>query len=178
MTLFVLYVLALLDGLLCGARVSMGRCAVIAKRAYYIRAQLRGVIGAQIISTISLVALILVALLSARRAALHIDLEAAAERMLWVFIPYAILVVGNILLRLIPSTDIRSATSVMMLGPLTAIRPLIMIVGVSYGIWSSKFWETRLLGLFVLSLMLGLEFALNRLAANQQSREIALLVGN
>jgi len=176
MTLFVLYILALLDGLLCGARVSMGRSAVIAKRAYYVRAQLRGMLGAQIVSTISLVALILVALTSAHLAALRADLEAAAERMLWIFIPYAILVIGNILLRLVPSTDIRSATSVMMLGPLTAIRPLVMIVGVFYGIWSSALWETRALGLFVLTLMLGLEFVLNRVAARKQSRELAQLV--
>jgi len=96
--------------------------------------------------------------------------------MLWIFIPYAILVIGNILLRLVPSTDIRSATSVMMLGPLTAIRPLVMIVGVFYGIWSSALWETRALGLFVLTLMLGLEFVLNRVAARKQSRELAQLV--
>ena len=172
MTLFVLYVLALLDGLLCGARVAMGRSAVIAKHRYYVRAQLRGAIGAQIISTISLAALILAELWSTHREALHADLEAAAGRMLSVFVPYAALVVGNILLRLIPSTDVRSATSVMMLGPLTALRPAVMIIGVFYGIWSTALWETRLLGLFVLALMLGLEFVLNARAALAQAREI------
>ena len=176
MTLFVLYVLVLLDGLLCGARVSMGRSAVIAKQSYYLRAQLRGLIGAQIISTIALGALILVAATSPNRSALRGDLEAAAERMLWIFLPYAALVLGNILVRLVPSTDIRSATSVMMLGPLTAIRPLAMIVGVLYGIVRSALWETRLLGLFVLFLMLGLEFVLNQIAARKQSRELDLLL--
>jgi SAM-dependent methyltransferase len=178
MTLFVLYVLALLDGLLCGARVSMGRSAVIAKRSYYVRAQLRGLVGAQIVSTIALVALILVAATSSHRIALRSDLEAAATRMLRFFVPYAALVLGNILLRLVPSTDIRSATSVMMLGPLTAIRPLVMIAGVAYKIWHSVLWDTRVLGLFVLALMLGLEFVLNRQAAHRQSRELALLVGS
>lgn len=172
MTLLVLYVLALLDGLLCGARVSMGRSAVIAKRRYYLRAQLRGLVGAEITATIALAALLFVQLLSAHRRALRGDLEAAAERMLWVFLPYAALVLGNILLRLVPSTDIRSATSVMMLGPLTAIRPLVMIAGVLYGIWSSTLWETRLLGLFILGLMLGLEYFLNRVTAREQSREL------
>ena len=32
MTFLILYLLALLDGLLCGGRVSMGRCALIHKR--------------------------------------------------------------------------------------------------------------------------------------------------
>jgi hypothetical protein len=176
MTLFVLYVLALLDGLLCGARVSMGRSAVIAKRRYYLRAQLRGLVGAQIIATIALAALLLVARLSAHRAALRADLQAAAGHMLWVFLPYAALVLGNILLRLVPSTDIRSATSVMMLGPLTAIRPIVMIAGVLYGIWSSMLWETRLLGVFILGLMLGLEYFLNRVTAREQSRELDRLL--
>jgi hypothetical protein len=106
------------------------------------------------------------------RAGLRTDLEAAAERMLWIFLPYAALVIGNILLRLIPSTDIRSATSVMMLGPLTAIRPLVMATGVLYGISASRLWETRTLGLLILALMLSLEFALNLRAAREQRREI------
>jgi hypothetical protein len=171
-TLLLLYVLALLDGLLCGARVSMGRSALIAKRRYYLRAQIHGLIGAQIVSTIALAALLLVALSSPNRLVLRAGLQAAAGRMLWIFLPYAALVIGNILLRMVPSTDIRSATSVMMLGPLTAIRPLVMIAGVLYGIWPSALWETRMLGLFILGLMLGLEHVLNRRAAREQSRQL------
>ena len=178
MTLLLLYVLALLDGSLCGARVSMGRSAMIAKRRYYLRAQIRGIIGAQIVSTIALAALLLVALASPNRPALRADLQAAAGCMLWIFLPYAALVLGNILLRLLPSTDIRSATSVMMLGPLTAIRPVVMIVGVFYGIWSSTLWETRLLGLFILGLMLGLESALNRQAAREQSMQLDTILSS
>jgi len=176
MTLLLLYVLALLDGLLCGARVAMGRSAVIRKRVYYVRAQVKGLIGAQIVSTIALAALVVVYLASAHRGELRADLEGAAGRMLWVFLPYAALVLGNILLRLVPSTDIRSATSVMMLGPLTAIRPLVMIAGVLYGISGSALWETRILGLFILTLMLSLELALNFFAARQQAREVSALV--
>jgi hypothetical protein len=174
--LLLLYGLALLDGLLCGARVSMGRSAVIRKRSYYVRAQFRGLIGAQMVSTIALAALMLVWTATSHRTELRADLEAAAGGMLWVFVPYAVLVVGNILVRLVPSTDIRSATSVLMLGPLTAIRPLVMVAGVTYGIASSALWETRLLGIFVLGLMLGLEFVLNVRAAREQRREIDGLV--
>jgi L-asparagine transporter-like permease len=176
LTLLALYLLALLDGLLCGLRASMGRCAVIRKNGYYGRAAFRGVAGAQIISTLALAALLVVAATSSNRAVVRADLEGTASRMLWVFVPYAVLVVSNLALRLVPSNDIRSATSVFMLGPLTAIRPLVMIAGVLYGVYSSRLLETRILGLFVLLLMLSLEFALNRRADRRQEREIRALI--
>ena len=176
MTLFALYLLALLDGLLCGARVSMGRCALIYKRRYYLRAALQGLIGAQVISTIALPALLLAVRLSGNRGELREDLEAAAGRMLWIFVPYAIAVLGSLTLRLIPSTDLRSATSVFALGPLSAIRSLVMIAGVVYGVAPARLVETQLLGAFVLLLMLSLEYVLNFLAARAQTRQISQLL--
>jgi len=175
-TLLLLYLLALLDGLLCGLRTSMGRCAFIRKRSYYTREALRGMAGAQVASMLALGALLLMRAFSWHREVLRADLEFAAGRMLWVFLPYAALVLFNLALRLVPSTDIRSATSVFMLGPLTAIRPVVMIVGVLYGIFTSKLLGTRLLGGFVLALMLFLEFALNRRAARAQAIQIHQLV--
>lgn len=177
MKLLALYILALLDGLLCGLRSSMGRCPLIRKGSHYTRALVRGVIGAQIISTLALIALAATAALSSRRAALRGDLEEAAGRMLWVFVPYAALVIFNLALRLIPSVDVRSLTSVVMLGPLTAIRPLVMTAGVLYGIFASRMIETWVLGLFVLVLMLSLEFALNWKAEREQRVQIRDAVG-
>jgi hypothetical protein len=175
-TLLVLYLLALLDGLLCGLRTSMGRCPLIRKRGYYVRALVRGIVAAQVVAVLALAALVLTGALSSHRDALRADLESAAERMLRIFLPYAALVLLNLALRLLPSTDIRSATSVFMLGPLTAIRPLVMIVGVLYGLSTSRLLETRLLGLFILALMLSLEFSLNRRAARAQAVQIRTLV--
>jgi L-asparagine transporter-like permease len=176
LTLFVLYLLALLDGLLCGLRTSMGRCPLIRKRAYYIRAALRGIAGAQIISTLALLALLLTAALSPQWNSLRSDLLLASARMLWIFLPYSTVVLANLALRLVPSADIRSATSVFMLGPLTAIRPLVMIAGVLYGISASHLVRTKLLGLFILALMLALEFVLNRRAARIQTLQIRQLI--
>jgi hypothetical protein len=176
MTLLILYLLALLDGLLCGLRTSMGRSALIRKRGYYTRAAIGGIVGAQIVSTLALAALIVAAVVSPERAVLRLDLEGAAGRMLWIFLPYAGLVLFNLGLRLLPSIDIRSATSVFMLGPLTAVRPLIMIVGVLCGLSGSRLLETRVLGLFILAMMLSLEFTLNRRAARTQSDLIRQLV--
>jgi hypothetical protein len=175
-TLLTLYLLALLDGLLCGLRTSMGRCALIRKRGYYTRAALRGIAGAQVASMLALVALLLTRVFSAHHDVLRADLDSTAGRMLRIFLPYAALVLLNLALRLVPSVDIRSATSVFMLGPLTAIRPLIMIAGVLYGISASKLFETRMLGAFVMVLMLFLEFALNRRAARAQAIQIRQFV--
>jgi hypothetical protein len=123
---------------------------------------------------LALIALLLTAAFSQHRDALGADLEVTATHMLRIFLPYAALVLFNLALRLLPSTDIRSATSVFMLGPLTAIRPLIMVAGILYGISASRLLATRLLALFILALMLSLEFALNRRAARAQSRRIRL----
>jgi hypothetical protein len=178
MTLFVLYLLAGLDGLLCGCRAEFGRCPLIHKMPFYFRAVFRGLIAAQFASFISLLTLLIVLRLSSHPALLRADLESAAGRMLWVFVPYALAVISTIALRLIPSVDIRSATSVVALGPLTAIRPFLMIAGVLYGIWHSQLLETRVLGLFVLAAMLFLELTLNLLASRRQLHEIAVIVGS
>ena len=176
MTLLLLYLLALLDGVLCGLRTSMGRNARIGKLWYYTWATVRGLAGAQIVSTLALGGLLLVAVTSPNSHELRMDLEESAGRMLRIFLPYAAFVVGSLTLRAIPSTDIRSASSVMLLGPLTAVRPLVMIAGVLYGVFGSRLGETRGLGLLILVLMLSLEFALNRRMARIQAKQIAKLI--
>ena len=176
MTLFTLYLLASLDGLLCGCRAFMGRCPLIHTRTYYLRALWQGLLAAQLASLVSLILLFLVVAFSPHRRELRADLESTAGRMLWVFLPYSATVLVSLAFRLVPSTDVRSATSVFALGPLTAIRPLITIVGVLTGISASHLGETRALGLFVLALMLSLESSLNYLAARRQSLLIQTLV--
>lgn len=125
---------------------------------------------------IALAGLLLTSAFTLRRDALRADLESAAGHMLLVFLPYAALVLFSLTLRLIPSTDVRSATSVLMLGPLTAVRPLVMIAGVVYGISAGNLLETRLLGSFILALMLFLEFVLNRRAGRAQAIQIRQLI--
>lgn len=178
MTLLVLFLLASLDGALCGCRTSMGRCPLINKRSFYVRGVWRGIFAAQIASWLSLFVLFAVFYLSPDKALLRQDLETAAGRMLYIFVPYAALVLANLALRLVPSTDLRSATSVFFLGPLTALRPFVMILGVTYGIYRAQLHTTIFLGLFVLSLMLSLDFVLNRYNSREQHTQICLLLPN
>ena len=172
MTLLVLYFLASLDGLLCGCRTSMGRCPLIRTRSYYMRTLVRGLLAAQAASLLGLLSLFLVLRFSSHSIALRADLESSAGRMLLIFLPYAAIVLLSLSLRFVPSIDLRSATSVFALGPLTAVRPVIMIVGVLAGIYSSLFWQTRILGVIVLLLMFSIEVVLNYFAARKQAAEI------
>jgi hypothetical protein len=52
------------------------------------------------------------------------------------------------MLRVIPSPNLRSATSVFALGPLSATRSLVMIVSKVYGVAPSRLVETKLSGAF------------------------------
>ena len=170
MSLAALYVLATLDGMLCGFRVAAGRCALIDKHVYYRRAMLRGMMWAQGASVLAALALAVVWAFAPDRPGLIDDLSEAAHRMLWVFVPYAVIVVGALIVRAVPSTDVRSATSVMILGPMTGLRPFVTIAGVIYGILPATRWETRLLGVFVLALMMALEPLLNRLEESNPTK--------
>src|SRR5215470_4315947 len=176
MTLLALYLLATMDGAFCGFRTCMGRQPLIYKTRYYVKGVLRGILASQIASWLSLLALLAAMGLSSDRTLLRSDLEAAAARMLLVFLPYAALVVSNVMLRLVPSTDLRSATSVVFLGPLTFLRPFVMIAGVLFGIWQAQLHATIFLGLFVLILMLSIEFLLNFHNRRVQERQISRLV--
>ncbi|ABF43741.1 hypothetical protein Acid345_4742 [Candidatus Koribacter versatilis Ellin345] len=153
MILVALYVLATTDGTLCGIRSGAGRSSLIHKRRYYVDGMLYGAFLAQIASAISGLALFATWRLTTERAALALDLVGAAQRMLWVLVPYAIVIFASFLVRWIPSTDIRSATSVMIFGPMTAIRPVIAVASVTYGIIPAHLWSVRALGVFILALM-------------------------
>lgn len=176
MILFVLYLLALLDGILCGYRSATGRCALIYTRSFHARAMLRGFIVVQAASAISLSALWITIYFRRDRTLLVSDLEQAGGRMVLVFVVYAALVLFNLGLRLIPSVDIRSSTSVLALGPLTALRPFIMIAGTVYGIAASNLMATKLLGSFVLAWMLGTEWFLDRMHDRIQRQELQALI--
>jgi hypothetical protein len=123
-----------------------------------------------VISTIALPALLLAVRFSGHRGELRADLEAAAGRVLWIFVLYAIAVVGSLMLRVIPSTDLRSATSV---RAGTALRNSFVgddCVGVVYGVAPSRLVETKSSAAYVLPLMLALEIVLNSLAARRPGR--------
>jgi hypothetical protein len=167
MSLLVLYILATLDGAFCGYRAAAGRSALIAKRRYYRHALLRGASVVQGAIALASVLLTCLVALSPGREDLISDFQAASRRMLTVYLPYAAIVLIAIAIRILPSVDFRSATSVFVLGPMTALRPLVAIAGVLYGILPAHRVTTRLIGIMVLAMMFAVQVSLDRIAARE-----------
>ena len=160
MILAALYLLAAVDGALCGHRSASRRSATLDKHAIR-QAMLRGTLWAQIGAVLAVGAGALVWKLAPVRAGLVSDLQLAALRMLAVFGPFAAAALVLILTRESDSTTPTLA------GRLAALRPLAAAAAVAYGIIPASRWESRALGVLVLALMLALEPLLDRIAGLQ-----------
>ena len=163
MILLVLWFLASVDAAFIGYREAAGRSALINKRAYYRNAMTRGALFGQIAVAIAAITIALLILLSPQPAMLIDDLHKAGSRMLIVYIPYALFIFLAVVLRAIPSVDLQSIASVLIFGPFTFIRPIVVVAGVVWGFLAAPGIATLLLGLLILSLMLTLGWIIERL---------------
>jgi L-asparagine transporter-like permease len=165
MTIFLLWLLATVDSTFIGYRDAAGRSALIEKRAYFRRAMIRGAFAGQV--AVAIVGLAAVAMLATtpQPATLFDTFEQVASRMLIVYAPYALIITITFFIRAIPSVDIRSITSVLVFGPFTLIRPLIVLAGAIWGLLAAPTIPVALLMGLIVSLMLGMEYILDRLRA-------------
>jgi hypothetical protein len=163
MIALLLWLLATIDAAFIGYREAAGRNALIDKSAYYRRAMLRGALFGQVAAAIIAVVIACLILISDEPSALIRELERAGLRMLTVYIPYAIIIFLAFAVRAFPSVDIRSITSVLIFGPFTLIRPLVVVAGVAAGILASPRFATLLVGLLILALIFSLELLLGKL---------------
>src|SRR5258708_16703451 len=125
-----LYALATVDGALVGYRVASGRSALVDKGSYYWRSILRGALLVQPAIGVAVFVAVLLLLVASDSGRLTLELVGMCQRMLQVYVPYAVVVLVMVALRAVPSTDLRVATSVTVLGPATALRPYVMVAGV------------------------------------------------
>lgn len=160
-----LWLLATVDSAFIGYREAAGRNALIEKGAYFRRALVRGALFGQvavlIVGVVSAIALVT----SNDAAALFSKFEIVGARMLTVYIPYALILLITFCIRAVPSVDIRSITSVLIFGPFTFIRPLIVIAGAVWGVLAAPDAITIAITVLIVILMLGLEYALSGLRA-------------
>ena len=165
MSIVLLWLLATVDSAFIGYREAAGRSALIDKRDYYRNALIRGALFGQI--AVALVGLAALAMLAAspQPAALLETFEQVATRMLIVYVPYALIITITFFIRAIPSVDIRSITSVLVFGPLTLVRPLVVLAGAIWGLLAAPATGILLLVALIVILMLGMEYALGRLRA-------------
>jgi hypothetical protein len=165
MTILLLWLLATVDSTFIGYREAAGRSALIDKRAYFRQAMIRGAIAGQ--AAVAIVGLVAVGMLATtpQPARLLETFEQVAARMLIVYVPYALIITITFFIRAIPSVDIRSITSVLVFGPFTLIRPLVVLAGAIWGLLASPTISVGLLIGLIVSLMLGMEYVLDRLRA-------------
>ncbi len=163
MTILLLWLLATVDSAFIGYRDAAGRNALIEKRDYYRRAMLRGALMGQF--AVAIVGIVAAGMLAAepQPARLFETFEQVATRMLMVYVPYALILIVTFLIRAIPSVDIRSITSVLVFGPFTLIRPLVVLAGAIWGLLAAPTSRVLVLMVLIVILMLGMEYVLHRL---------------
>jgi len=157
-----LYLLATLDAGFIGFRAAAGRNALIDKGDYYRKAVLRGVLFGQFAIALIALAGALMLRANAQGENLRYEFLAAGGRMLQIYLPYSGIVLIALALRLIPSVDLRSMTSVLVFGLFVFIRPIVAVAGVVWGLWPNPRWELVVIGGLILALMLSLENILSR----------------
>jgi len=137
-TLLVLAVLAVLDVSFAGFRSAAGRDGRIFKQAYYRQAISRGIgAGALLIVTLSLLAVGAFAV-SSQPGHLYDELVAIARRLVWVFGVYALIVVAALGLYATAKPALRIAATVTILGPLTLVRPLLIVAATVWAVSASR----------------------------------------
>ena len=158
-----LWLLATVDSAFIGYREAAGRNALIQKRAYFRRALIRGALFGQLaVLVVGVITAIAIAT-SNDAAALFSNFETVGARMLTVYIPYAVVLLITFGIRAVPSVDIRSITSVLIFGPFTFIRPLVVLAGAVWGVFAAPGAVTIAITALIVSLMLGLEYILSGL---------------
>ncbi|MEW6736896.1 MAG: hypothetical protein AB1489_36750 [Acidobacteriota bacterium] len=163
MILLLLWALASIDAAFIGYREAAGRSALINKRTYYRRAMFRGALFGQMAVGIAAATIVILLLLSPQPAILVNGFKQAGTRMLIIYLPYATIILLTFIIRLVPSVDLQSITSILIFGPFTFIRPIIVLIGVVWGVLAAPNLATLLLGMIILTLMLTLEWIIARL---------------
>jgi hypothetical protein len=133
-TPILLALLAVVDGAFAGFRAAAGRNARIFKRRYYTDSLLWGALaGVVLVALLGALTLVLL-MTSADAARQYAELLAVGERMLWVFVPYAVLVLTALVVYLAFDYDLRAFATVAILGPFTLIRPWVIALGSLVGL--------------------------------------------
>jgi hypothetical protein len=158
-----LWLLATVDSAFIGYREAAGRNALIQKRAYFRHALIRGALFGQLAVLIVGVITAIVLATASDPGALFSKFETVGARMLTVYIPYALILLITFCIRAVPSVDIRSIKSVLIFGPFTFIRPLVVLAGAVWGVVAAPGSLTIAITVLIVILMLGLEFALSGL---------------
>jgi len=151
-----LWLLATVDSAFIGYREAAGRNALIKKDSYFRRALIRGALFGQLAVLIVGMFMAITVASATDPGALFARFETVGARMLTVYVPYAIIILITFCIRAVPSVDIRSITSVLIFGPFTFIRPIVVLAGAVWGVVGAPGAFTIALTVLIVCLMLGL----------------------
>jgi hypothetical protein len=154
--------LALFDVLLSGFRAAAGRDGRILKPPYYRAAIVRAAVAAVVVVTVN-VGLVggLIVTAPEPRVAWTV-LHAAGARCVTVFGVFATLVLLAILFWFAPMRELRIVPTLLVLGPMTLLRPLVIGGGLLYvALWAQD-WRVWLVAAAAGVSMLGIEWVLGR----------------
>lgn len=129
-----LYVLLTMDTAFSGVCAASGRNALIHKRTYYLRSMWHGALWGQAACLVGILILLIAISLSQNGTQTLTEMQTVGWRMSAVYWLYAAAVLFTFLVRAVPSVDIRSMTSTIAFGPLTFIRPAVILLGVIWGL--------------------------------------------
>jgi len=155
MSLLLLYLLASADGAFSGFRAAAGRNSLLKKNGYYTRAMVIGFIASQAV----LIGFVIVAhqMWRVETSAGRDQTLAFAERLLVIFVPYAMLTFLAFGFRLVPIVDIQCMSSILILGPFTAIRPVVAGAGMVWAVRPENKGTVVVFALLVIAAMFAVE---------------------
>jgi hypothetical protein len=157
------WVLVTLDCALMGLRLALGRSALLDKRRALQWATVRaGLLGQVPLAVVTAVAVSLVGRGGADTAAAFDD---AMVRFCGIGGAYAAAILATSALCLLPSVAVRSAASVIIFGPLTLLRPAVVVATVGGALGTDPPAELLVVGLLVAVPGVAIEPVLDRRAA-------------
>jgi hypothetical protein len=162
MTVLALASLALFDVLLSGTRAAAGRDGRIAKPAYYRDAAWRSIVAGIVLVSANAAFVGALVATAPDPAAAWSDLVQAGARCVEVFGAFATLTLIAILFWFAPVRELRIVPTLVVLGPLTLVRPLVIVGGLLFAVAGASSWRVWLAGTVAGASMLAVEQVLGR----------------
>ncbi|MEM9073527.1 MAG: hypothetical protein AAGE52_33865 [Myxococcota bacterium] len=160
-TAVALIALSLVDHAFAGYRAAAGRDGRIDKTRFYRRAVIFGAVqGAGVAAALAGLAGAL--LLTSAPEAVFADMTIAGRSMVFFFGGYATLVFATFVPYLAGTLEIRTLATVTVFGPLTLLRPVLIIVGSAFAIAHADLWQTYVLAVVAGLAHIGSESVLDR----------------
>ena len=131
------FLLVLLDGGFAGYRARAGRYARIRRLPHDLRAVAKGCAAGALVAVLAAAAAVALSAVSPT-GALDPHAREAAHRILYVAGGYSVLVIAAFVPFLTGSPDLRSLTTVVLFGPLTLIRPVLVIGACLLAAWGQS----------------------------------------